>query len=117
MAVTLTDGVDTVTFDVIKNLVPVTTKNLNIVETVSGTVAIDKGRTGNTINFNGTQYTSGHTSMQQLNAFAGSEVELAGMDDSNHDGDYYIRQLRFMAGEGYPTDMYDFNLELERVRD
>ena len=117
MAVTLSDGVDTVTLDVIKDVVPTVTKDLNIVETTSGTVAIDKGRTSNLICLHGTQYTSGYANMEQINDFTGDEVELAGMGDTNHNGDYYIKLIRFMAGEGYPADMYDFSLDLERVRD
>lgn len=117
MAVELTDGTNTVTFDVIKDVVPIVIKDLSMIETASGTVAIDKGRTGNALNLNGTQYTSGYAEMEKINVFTGSEVALSGMADSNHDGDYFIRLLRFMASEGYPTNMYDFNIELERVRD
>lgn len=117
MAVALTDGSNTVTFDVIKNVVPIVVKDLSMVETASGTVALDKGRTGNSLNLNGTQYTSGYANMEKINVFTGGEVELSGMADSNHNGDYFIRLIRFMASEGYPANMYDFNLELERVRD
>ena len=117
MAVELTDGANTVTFDVIKSVAPMVIKELNMVETASGTVAIDKGRVNNSINMHGTQYTSGYANMEQINDFTGDEVELAGMDDTNHNGDYYIKLIRFMAGEGYPADMYDFSLDLERVRD
>ena len=117
MAVELTDGTNTVVFDVIKDVTPMVIKDLSIVETVSGTVALDKGRTGDAIALHGTQYTSGYAEMEKINNFTGNEVALSGMTDSNHDGDYFIRLLRFMAGQGYPANMYDFNLELERVRD
>ncbi|MCK5018101.1 MAG: hypothetical protein KAS32_13675 [Candidatus Peribacteraceae bacterium] len=117
MAVELTDGTDTVTFDVIKNITPVVVKDLNMLETPHGTVAIDKGRTGNALSLDGTQYTSGYANMEQINDFTGNEVALSGMPDSNHDGDYFIVSLHFMASEGYPADMYDFNIELERARD
>ena len=119
MAVTLTVDSTVVTLTVVKFVSPVVTKNLQMIETVSGTVPKDEGRSGDKISISGTQTTTAYADIHQLNSFmdAGSEVELEGMEDSNHDGQYYIRSLDFNAEAGYPSNMYDFNIDLERARD
>jgi len=119
MAIVLTDGSNNVTFDVVKNVVPVVVKNLEMVETSSGTVPMDKGRVSDGIRLNGTLYTSGYTDINQLNGFmdARSEVTLSGMDDTNHNCGYFIRALSFSSDAGFPSDMYDFSIDLEKARD
>ena len=113
----LTDGTNNVIFDVVKEVIPTVVKDVQIQETTSGTVVLDKGRSSDVLRLIGTQYTNGYANMEKVNNFTGSEVELKGMVDSNHNGDYFIQNLQFNAQSGYPSNMYDFNIELQRVRD
>ena len=113
---TISDGSNTVTLEIVKNLTPVTVKDLYFTKT---NIPIDKGRTSDGVRLDGTIISTAYADVEQLNSFmtAQSEVEVLHFVDSNLDGDYVIRSLVFSARAGYQANMYDYQMELEKVRD
>ena len=45
----------------------------------------------------------------------GAKVTVAGLDDTNLNGDYWVSDIQFSAGAGYPANMYDYSLILEEL--
>lgn len=120
MTLTLTGTNSTVTLTDPKTVSTTTVKNMSILTLYDGDEkAVDRARTSDGITLTGTQTTSAYTKCKTLNQIMDgeNEVTISGLADSNLNADYRIGNFSFSADIGYPTNMYDWTITLERMRD
>jgi hypothetical protein len=77
----------------------------------------DTGCSGKTLVISGTQITSAPAYMETLRTMRdnGDKVTVAGLDDSNLNGDYYIRSFNRRQHIGGVAVNFDWTLTLERI--
>lgn len=80
-------------------------------------IVYDAGRGSKTLTIVGTETSAAYTDMNSMKTIChyGAKVTIAGLDDTNLNTDYWVSDISFSAGPGYPTNMYDYKLTLEAL--
>ena len=80
-------------------------------------IVYDAGRGSKTLTIVGTETSAAYTDMDSLKTIChyGAKVTIAGLDDTNLNTDYWVSDIGFSAGPGYPANMYDYKLTLEEL--
>lgn len=80
-------------------------------------IVYDAGRGSKTLTIVGTETSAAYTDMNSLKTIChyGAKVTIAGLDDTNLNTDYWVSDIGFSAGPGYPANMYDYKLTLEEL--
>jgi hypothetical protein len=80
-------------------------------------IVYDAGRNAKTFTILGTETSGAYSDMEDMKTVChyGAKVTIAGMDDTNLNGDYWVSDIQFSAGPGYPSNMYDYTLTLEEA--
>ncbi|MCK5018100.1 MAG: hypothetical protein KAS32_13670 [Candidatus Peribacteraceae bacterium] len=80
-------------------------------------IVYDAGRGAKTLTITGTETSGAYSDMDELKTVChyGAKVTVAGLDDTNLNTDYWVSDLQFSAGAGYPANMYDYALTLEEL--
>ena len=131
MSLTITDGTTTVTLTQPMTVMQGKSKRIQRHVFRDGTYAVhDIGKARETLTLTGSEYETETEAvfpltfpvsfaiqgkMYDLDSLAdgGEEVTVAGMSDSNLDGDYFISSFRYRRREGR-IDRYDYSLILEK---
>ena len=114
--VNYTPTADTVTLNQPETLNVSHSRNVGRTTFSSGDYEVDDyGRSGKTLSVSGQETTDADDDMQALKDIVhyASAVTVAGLDDSNLNGDYHIMDFSFSAEAGMTQNRYRWNLVLE----
>lgn len=80
-------------------------------------IVYDAGRNAKTLTLIGTETSGAYSDMDDIKTIChyGAKVTIAGLDDANFNTDYWVSDIQFSAGPGYPANMYDYTLTLEEL--
>ena len=80
-------------------------------------IVYDAGRGAKTLTITGTETSGAYSDMNDIKTIChyGAKVTVAGLDDTNFNTDYWVSDIQFSAGPGYPANMYDYKLTLEEL--
>jgi len=116
--VNYTPSASTVTLPDPKNIDLSHSRNIQRKNLPSGNyIVYDAGRGAKTLTITGTETSGAHADMESVKTMChyGAKVTIAGLDDTNLNTDYWVSDIQFSAGPGYPTNMYDYKLTLEEL--
>ena len=80
-------------------------------------IVYDGGRNSKTLTITGTETSGAYSDMNDMKTVChyGAKVTIAGLDDTNLNTDYWVSDIQFGAGPGYPSNVYDYKLSLEEM--
>ena len=121
MAVRISSSGNSATLNTVEKVEFNTQRNINTYVFTDDTASIlDEGKNIDQVVLTGVLKSSGITTSGTINDIMDDQmdVELSGMDDSNLNTEYIIKDFSISQGRGEgASDLYHYTLTLERLRD